>query len=103
VTAPVSPQRATYEAFQDAFPTESWGPWELLSGEDREGWKPVAKAAAEASPELADARTQIGRLQAMLAEVTRERDLLVRDLRSGEAEVILSGGERRSVTVDSAG
>jgi hypothetical protein len=56
VTA-LSPERAVYEAFQRAFPAEDWGPWELLSAEDREGWQDIAKGGA--SPELAEAREQL--------------------------------------------
>jgi hypothetical protein len=59
VTAPLSPERAVYEAFQRAFPAEDWGPWELLSTEDREGWQDVAKGGAGSSPGLAEAREQL--------------------------------------------
>lgn len=55
----VSPERAAYEEFRRAFPTEDWGPWELLPAEDRQGWRRVADAGAGASPELAGALARI--------------------------------------------
>lgn len=63
----VSPERAAYEAFRRAFPTEDWGPWELLPAEDRPGWRRIAEGAAGAAPQLAEALAVINGLRAMVA------------------------------------
>lgn len=43
--AAVTAGRPVYEAFCRAFPSESWGPWELLDAESRAGWADIARAA----------------------------------------------------------
>ena len=53
----VTPGQAAYEAFQRAFPDETWGPWERIGdfdddvdpGSSRRGWEDIAQAAIGAA------------------------------------------------------
>jgi hypothetical protein len=45
-----------YEAFTRAFPDESWGPWELLPPDEKDGWRSIARELAEAREQLAAVR-----------------------------------------------
>jgi hypothetical protein len=75
----ISVGRAAYEAFQRAFPSEDWGPWESLedfpAGDPCipvcAGWEAVARAAVEAA-ELthdADLRAERDELRACLSSL----------------------------------
>lgn len=74
----VSPGQAAYEAFQRAFPSEDWGPWDGLDdippdeGEaaPRPGWEAVALAGCgEWAKILADITEQRDELRSVLAEI----------------------------------
>lgn len=73
VTAPVSSERAAYEAASDLWANGVIGspsiPWEEMSPDERGGWVRVRQAALQASPEVAEALATIEDLRALVGQI----------------------------------
>ena len=61
----VTPGRAAYEAFQKAFPSEDWGPWDGIevACDEHAGWEAIAAAGAA---------TGLNELRELVAEILGE-------------------------------
>lgn len=110
-----TPGQAAYEAsltvIAEDLDGEPWA-WASLPQKLRASWEAAAQAAIDhyrdnraveqeqAAPVGEQPEPELGRLQRMLAKVTKERDLLFGSMPLGEAKAVLSGRERRDVALD---